>query len=146
MMGDDAVVVTKELSVPLTEFEFRASTGGGPGGQHVNRSATRIELWWNPTTSPSLTGTQRALVTERLAHRLDRSGRIRVVSGSRRSQLMNREAALARLAELIASALRVAPKRRKTRPTKASVERRLVNKRRRSTQKQNRGRPRRDDE
>ena len=146
MMSGDSVAVTPSLSIPLSEFEFRASTGGGPGGQHVNRSATRIELWWNPAMSPSLTGAERALVVERLGHRLDQRGRIRVVSGSRRSQLMNREAAIARLADLIAAALRVNPKRRKTRPTKASVERRLANKRRRSSQKQDRGRPRREDE
>lgn len=140
------MAVTQSLSIPLAEFEFRASTGGGPGGQHVNRSATRIELWWNPTTSPALTESERARVVSRLAHRLDQHGRIRVVSGSRRSQLMNREAAIARLAELVAAAVRVTPRRRKTRPTKASVERRLADKRRRGRQKQDRGRPRREDE
>ena len=146
MTGDDFVAVTPTLSIPLSEFEFRATAGGGPGGQHVNRSATRIELWWSPATSLTLTEGQRALLLDRLGHRLDQRGWLRIVSGSRRSQLMNREAAMARLAKLLESALKVAPPRRKTRPTKASVERRLAEKRHRSDQKRTRGRSTREDE
>ncbi|MEK7381026.1 MAG: aminoacyl-tRNA hydrolase, partial [Gemmatimonadota bacterium] len=86
------------------------------------------------------------LLLDRLGHRLDQRGWLRIVSGSRRSQLMNREAAMARLAKLLESALKVAPPRRKTRPTKASVERRLAAKRHRSDQKRTRGRSTREDE
>lgn len=139
MIAEDGLLeITPALRLPVRELTFRATPAGGPGGQHANRSSTRIELWWNVAGSPSLTEAQRALVTTRLGRRLDREGRLRIVSAERRSQAQNREAALARLVTLVASALQVAPPRRRTRPTRGSVEARLAAKRRRAARKRDR--------
>ena len=113
---------------------------GFHGGQHVNTSSTRIELRWNPGRSVALDEGARALVVERLASRLDGEGWLRVVSSARRSQQQNREAAETRLAELVRGALRVQKKRRPTKPTRASKEARIAQKRKRSeTKRQRRG-------
>lgn len=136
MEGD--LVVSPALVIPLGELEIRATRSAGPGGQHVNTSSTRIEVVWDVAASPTLTDEQRARLLVRLATRLDTSGRLRLVAGARRSQLQNRDAALERLAELVAAAL-VVPKRRKpTRPTRASKERRLTEKRQRGARKRER--------
>ncbi len=143
---DGLVRITPRLAIPLTELSFRATTGGGPGGQHVNRSATRIELRWNLLESPSLSEPQRARLRERLAHRLDARGTIRLVAGARRSQAANRDEAVRRFARLVAGALHVAPPRKPTRPTAASRRRRLADKRRRADRKRDRRRVDRNDE
>jgi ribosome-associated protein len=136
MEGD--LVVSPMLVIPLGELEIRATRASGPGGQHVNTSSTRVEVVWDVAASPTPTAEQRARLLVRLATRLDTSGRLRLVAGTRRSQLQNREAALERLAELVAAAL-VVPKRRKpTRPTRASKERRLTEKRQRGARKRDR--------
>jgi ribosome-associated protein len=126
------------LVIPLGELEIRATRSSGPGGQHVNTSSTRVEVVWDVAASPTPTAEQRKRLLVRLATRLDTSGRLRLVAGARRSQLQNRAAALERLAELVAAAL-VVPKRRKpTRPTRASKERRLTEKRQRGARKRDR--------
>lgn len=139
------LVITDELTLPLSELEFRATPAGGPGGQHVNRSATRIELWWNVAESPSLDPEQRARLLTQLASRLDAGGRLRIVAASRRSQLQNREEAVARLVSAVRNALHVARPRRKTRVPRASREARLDAKRRRGNIKASR-RPVREDD
>ena len=108
----------------------------------MNRTATRIELRWNVAESPSLSEAQRALLLAKLARRLDRTGRIRVVSDERRSQRQNREAAVERFIKVIASWLHVARPRKKTKPTRSSVERRLETKKRRAGTKATRSRVR----
>lgn len=135
---DRQLHLTPALSIPRAELEFRATTGGGPGGQHVNRSATRVELSWNVAESPSLSAEQRELLLGRLAHRLDKRGRLRLVSGTRRSQMMNRDDVVHRFVNVVGSALAVRPVRRPTKPSKAAVERRLTDKRRQSQQKRRR--------
>jgi ribosome-associated protein len=140
---DGDLVVSPALVIPLAELEVRATRAAGPGGQHVNTSSTRIELVWDVAASPAVGEEVRARLLERLASRLDTSGRLRVVAGARRSQLQNREAALARLAELVAAALVVPKRRRPTKPTRASKERRLTEKRLRGERKRQR-RPGRD--
>ena len=137
--------ITNELTLPLAELEFRATPAGGPGGQHVNRSATRIELWWDVSESPSLDPAQRTLLLARLASRLDASGRLRIVAASRRSQLQNRQEAVTRFVTSIRNALHVAKPRRKTRVPRAARKARLEAKRRRGTLKTSR-RPVREDE
>jgi ribosome-associated protein len=124
--------------VPETELEIRATRAGGPGGQHVNKAATRIEVVWDVTASPSLTEGQRARLRSRLASRLDGRGRLRVVSDASRSQRRNLETAVARLRHVVAAALRVPRPRKPTRPPKAAIERRLEAKRRQSARKRNR--------
>lgn len=121
--------------IPDGELDLKATPGGGPGGQHVNRSATRVELWWDLEHSPSLDETQRALLRERLGHRLDGQGRLRIVSAVHRSQARNRDEAMRRLQDLLARALTPRKKRKPTRPTRASKERRLAEKRKRSETK-----------
>jgi ribosome-associated protein len=140
---DGDLVVSPALVIPLAELEVRATRAAGPGGQHVNTSSTRIEVVWDVAASPAVGEEVRARLLERLASRLDTSGRLRVVAGARRSQLQNREAALARLAELVAAALVVPKRRRPTKPTRASKERRLTEKRLRGERKRQR-RPGRD--
>jgi ribosome-associated protein len=136
------IAINSRLSIPVAELEFQASRAGGPGGQHVNRSSTRIELWWNIAQSPSVSAEDRDWLLHRLAGRLTAAGAIRFVAAESRSQAQNRAAALARFRETIRRAL-VRPKRRKpTRPTRASREARLAGKRQRSKRKQRRQKPR----
>lgn len=146
MAGEEQTIqITGAFRLPLAELTFRATRAGGPGGQHVNRSATRVELWWNAATSPSLTEVQRGLLLARLGHRIDQAGFLRLVSGARRSQAQNRDAAIERLQTLLAEALRIERPRKATRPTRASVERRLDQKKRRGSRKRERRRPGSDD-
>lgn len=130
--------VTSRVTIARDELVVRATRSGGPGGQHVNTSATRIEVLWNPSTSPSLGEGERQRVTARLASRLDGSGFVRVVASEHRSQRQNREAAEARLADLVRRALAVPKRRVKTRTPRAAIERRLSDKKRRSEQKRDR--------
>ncbi len=129
----------------MSELDYRATRSGGPGGQHVNTSSTRIEVWWNVGTSPTPTAAQRALLLDRLAARLDGDGRLRIVASESRSQLRNREAATERLRELVAAALVVAKPRKRTRPSRAAKAARLEAKRRRSATKRERRHPPHDD-
>jgi ribosome-associated protein len=140
MPKEGMLAVTGAVAIPRTELQYRATRAGGAGGQHVNTSSTRIELLWNVSTTQALDDEARARVATKLASRLDGEGNLRVVSSARRSQAQNREAAEARLAELVRGAL-VIPKRRKpTKPTRASREERLGQKKKRSeTKRQRRG-------
>lgn len=126
------------LAIPRSELLARATRAGGPGGQHVNTSSTRIELLWNPSRSRALDEASRARLLEKLAPRLDAEGNVRVVSSEHRSQLQNRQAAEARLAELVRRALVVPKPRKKTKPSRAAKERRLEAKKRRGETKRRR--------
>lgn len=137
-MPPDTLVVTDDLAIPMHELDVRASRAGGPGGQHVNTSSTRIQVTWNIPASAVLDDAARARLLARLASRLDTAGTLRVVASDRRSQLQNREAALARLAEVVARALAVPKPRRKTRVPRAAKARRLQAKRRRGEVKSRR--------
>jgi ribosome-associated protein len=138
-MDDSAVLrINGRVAIPRGELRFQASRSGGPGGQHVNTSSTRIELWWDIASSAALTEEQRARLLERLATRLDGEGRLRLVSSAHRSQLQNREAVTERLRSVVAEALKVAKVRKATRPTRASKERRLVEKKQRGETKRRR--------
>jgi ribosome-associated protein len=139
MASDNNLEITPDLRIPLSELEYRASRSSGPGGQHVNTSSTRIEVWWDVATSPTLSPEQRARLLQRLSTRLDSSGRLRLVSGASRSQLRNREDVTERLQGVIAAALAVPKKRKPTRPHRAAKEARLEAKRRRSATKRRRG-------
>jgi ribosome-associated protein len=127
--------ISEQLEIPLAELRFRFSRSGGPGGQHVNRSATQVELLFDVGGSASLSEEQRTLVMRRLRRHIDRDGTLHLVSSSTRSQYRNRQEVLARFARLMERALRVRPPRRPTRPTAAARERRLAEKRRRSEAK-----------
>jgi ribosome-associated protein len=145
-MADDGMLdISPELRLPLSELEVRASRAGGPGGQHVNTSSTRVELWWDVAGSRALSEEQRQRLLARLAGRLDRAGRLRVVEGGSRSQLRNRQAATERLTRLVAEALRIPKARKRTRPSRAAKAARLEAKRRRAAVKRERRRPPGDD-
>ena len=139
MVADDnSLYVNGSLSIPRHELEVRVSRSSGAGGQHVNKTSSRVEVFWNIETSRALSDDQRARLQHKLASRLTSDGSIRVVASDMRSQTRNREIAEERLAELIARSLIVPRKRKPTRPTKASKEARLDAKRRHSSKKRDR--------
>jgi ribosome-associated protein len=142
---DGYLEITPALLLPLWELDYRATRSGGPGGQHVNTSSTRIELWWDIGASPTLKDEQRGRLLTRLATRLDGEGRLRIVASESRSQLRNREAATERLREVVAAALAVPKPRKRTKPSRAAKAARLDAKRRRAATKRERRPPRHDD-
>jgi ribosome-associated protein len=123
------------VRIPLREVTLRASRAGGPGGQSVNTTDSRVELRWDVASSPSLTEPQRDRVLGALAHRLTADGVLLLHASEHRSQLRNREAVLVRLTELLRAALTPEQPRRPTRRTLASRERRLRAKHVRSDRK-----------
>lgn len=144
-MSDGDLRINDDLSIPLAELTWKATRSGGPGGQHVNTSATRVEITWDVAASPSLDDARRSRILKRLANRIDSHGILRIVEGGSRSQHQNREAVTRRLAELVAKALVRRRPRRKTRPSRAAREKRLRKKRERAETKKMRG-PVRPDE
>lgn len=146
-MADETTVlqINDSLWIPRAELTYRATRSGGPGGQHVNTSSSRVELAWNVDASPSVTEEQRALIKAKLGNRINSEG-VMLLSGSEsRSQHQNKEAVTARFAELVAQALVVPKVRRKTKPSRASKEARLQEKKQRSQTKRMRGGIRPDD-
>lgn len=134
----DDLAVTPELTIAGPEITFRFSRSGGPGGQHVNTTETRVELLWDVAGSPSLNEDQRARLLEALAGRLDGAGLLRIVAGETRSQTENRARALRRLVLLVAAALQPRKTRRPTRPSAAAKSERLARKRQRAETKRRR--------
>ncbi len=130
--------VVPGVAIPRVELEYRATRAGGPGGQHVNTSSTRIELLWNLSASIAVTDEQRERLRTRLGSRLDAEGRVRVVASDRRSQAQNKQAAEERLVALVAHALHIPKKRKPTKPTRGATERRLSSKKRQSDKKRDR--------
>jgi ribosome-associated protein len=131
-MDGESIRVTRTVSLPLSEIELRTSRSSGPGGQHANTSETRVEALFDVERSAALTPAQKRRVVAK-------SGTVlRAVAQDERSQLRNRGLAIERLAGQLREALRVERKRVPTRPTAASVERRLTAKRRRAEVKRRR--------
>ena len=138
MTAGSALHVNSEVSIPRFELTFRATRAGGPGGQHVNTSSTRVELLWNVERTRSISEAQRSRLREKLASRLDGDGNVRVVASAYRSQARNRDDAEDRLATLIRRALIVPKARKKTRPGRSAVESRLRLKQHKSDKKRER--------
>ncbi|MBI4541113.1 MAG: aminoacyl-tRNA hydrolase [Gemmatimonadetes bacterium] len=138
--ASDLIRIDDSLAIQADELTYRASRAGGPGGQHVNRASTRVELLWDVRCSPSLTGEQRARILEKLAKRISHEGALRLVAGGARSQYQNKLAVTARFRALVARALRVPKPRKKTRPPRAAEEARLREKKRRAHAKRLRSR------
>jgi ribosome-associated protein len=130
----ESLEINESVAIPLEEIELRASRSSGPGGQHANVTASRIEAVFRIEASASLSEEQRRLLVERLGPRVS------AVAQDARSQARNRELALERLAEKLAAALAVSKRRRPTKPSRAARERRLEQKRRRSERKAQRRR------
>lgn len=135
----DSIEILPGLAIPSSEVTYRASRSGGPGGQHVNTSSTRIELVWNVIESASLSDDQRARIMEKLSNRISGEGNLILAGASSRSQHQNREEVTARFSELLREALHVPKRRKKTKPPRASKEKRLQAKKRRSDVKRMRG-------
>jgi ribosome-associated protein len=129
----------RDVAIPLSEITIRASRSSGPGGQHANVTASRIEAVFDVAESQSLTPLQKERVTARCGPV------VRAVAQDARSQIRNRELALRRLEARLAHALAVRRPRHATKPTAAARTRRLDAKRRRSQRKRERGRPADDD-
>lgn len=127
--------INERLSLPLGEIELRTSRSSGPGGQHANVTASRVEAVFDVEASATLDDAQRARLLERLGPV------VTVVAQDARGQARNRELALERLAAKIAAGLRVRRKRRATKPTRASRRRRLEQKRRTGEKKRRRQSP-----
>jgi ribosome-associated protein len=131
----DGVEINSELTIPLAEVTLRASRSSGPGGQHANVTASRVEASFDVLASPTLTEIQRERVLARIGPR------VVAIAQDERSQARNREMALTRLGERLASALATPKRRHATRPTAASRERRLATKRREAQRKRERRPP-----
>ncbi len=136
---DDVLTITDNVFIPTAELTFRASRSGGPGGQHVNTSSTRVELAWDVGSTPNLTEDQRARVLDKLGNRINSEGVLLLTEGGSRSQHKNKEAVTARFQELVAEALHVPKPRKRTRPPRASRERRIRAKKHRAEIKRLRG-------
>jgi ribosome-associated protein len=128
-MPGESIQVTRTVSIPLSEVELRTSRSSGPGGQHAQKSETRVEAVFDVEASATLTEAQKRRIVER------RGPVVRAIAQDERSQARNRELALERLAGELREALRVRRPRRPTTPSRAAVERRLETKRRRAQAK-----------
>ena len=131
--------ITPGLIISRAELSFRTSRSGGPGGQHVNKVETRVELLFDVAHSPSLSEDQRARLLAALASRLDSEGELHLVSDRYRSQYANREDVLARFVLLLQHALRPQIPRRPTKIPRGAKESRLREKRERGEIKRRRG-------
>lgn len=130
--------VNQDLVIPDSELHVQASRSSGAGGQHVNKTSSRIEITWNVRQSRVVSEEQRAMLESRLASRLSEDGTVRVVASDTRSQLRNRETAERRLGELVARSLVVRRKRKPTRRPRAANEARLTEKKKHSEKKRHR--------
>src|SRR5256886_12921016 len=135
-MASESIRVTRSVTLPVAEVDFRTSRSSGPGGQHAQKSETRVEAVFDVESSQALTETQKRRVVAKAGPVL------RTIAQDERSQLRNKELALGRLVEQLRGALYVERKRKPTKPSKAAVERRLESKKRRSQTKKLRQQPR----
>jgi ribosome-associated protein len=130
--------VTRSVVIPLAEIELTHSPSGGPGGQHANKTSTRVDLSWNVDRSSAVGPRQRERIRARLRNRIDTNGNLHLSSAANRSQLRNREAVLERLAQLLEGALRVEKTRRPTKPSRRATDERIQQKKRRGAIKRSR--------
>jgi ribosome-associated protein len=144
-LEEDNLQINESTVIPVSELRFRFSRSSGPGGQHVQKTSTRVELLFDVANSPSLTDAQRSRVLDRLSGYVDSAGVLHLFSQSARSQLRNRQEAVDRFQALIRHALKRRRRRKPTRPSAASRERRLQKKRERSQRKRLRGQVREPD-
>ena len=144
MAGQEDLRVSAGLLIPASELREAATRSRGPGGQHVNKTSTRVTLRWNVDRSEVISASQRRRLRERLDTRVSRAGDLVVHCDETRSRSRNREIARERLSGLIAGALARRKARRPTKPSKASRSRRVDAKTRRGALKEGRRPPRTD--
>jgi ribosome-associated protein len=137
----DAIVVTDSVRVPATALTMRAVRASGPGGQNVNKVASKVDLRVELEAIEGLADSARQRLRALAAHRLDADGRLQITSQLTRDQPRNVEDAREKVRALVAAAMREPKRRRPSRPTAAARERRIESKKRRSTTKRLRGRP-----
>ena len=138
MSNQDLLIINNKVSIPESELNLRFDTSGGPGGQHANRSATRVTLLFDVANSPSLDDDSRARLLENLGSHLDKKGVFRVQVHDTRSQKQNREIAESRFMILLADALAEAKERIKTQPSTAASEKQKAEKKKHSQRKEER--------
>ena len=134
-----ALIINEKVNIPLSELVYTASRSSGPGGQHVNTADTRIQVRWNVKESTALNDAERARLLKKLASRLTEAGDLILAGDTHRSQRRNREEVTQRLAVLVREALIPPKPRKKTKPTRASREKRLDEKRKKARTKKDRG-------
>lgn len=137
----DEIRIAPDLAIPLAEIELRFSRSSGPGGQNVNKTATRVELLFDVANSTALSAAQRERLLEQLGGLLDGRGVLHLASSEHASQWRNRQEVIERLRVMLAQGLRVPKRRIPTHPTRSSIERRLARKRLRADVKRQRRRP-----
>jgi ribosome-associated protein len=145
MAESSELQVTDTVAIPLSELRYQFSRSSGPGGQHVNRTSTQVELTFDVQGSASLDESQRARVLSKLGPAIDSRGILRLTCQTTRSQARNRAEVTERLQRVLRQALHIPKPRRPTRPRRAAVERRLEEKRRAGTLKQERRRQQSDE-
>jgi ribosome-associated protein len=140
----DDLPIDARTTIPGRELHLAFARAGGPGGQNVNKVASKVELRWSPASSAALSDEQKQRIVRRLGHRLTKDGELIVTSARSRDQARNRDDARAKLARIVSRALEEVRPRKPTRPSAAARRRRLREKRQRSVRKQGR-RPPADD-
>lgn len=138
--------ITDTVTIPMAELQFHFSRSGGPGGQHVNRTATQVELTFDVQRSASLDESQRVRILNKLKSAIDSRGVLHLTCQATRSQSRNRAEVIERFQRLLRQALHIPKPRRPTQPGRAAVERRLQEKRRAGMLKQERRRQQPADE
>ncbi len=145
MKDPDFLTINSHLQIPLSELRFRYTRSRGPGGQHVNRTESQVELLWDVRHAASLSETQRHRIERALANRIDKEGVLHLTSSQRRSQWQNKKAVTERFVALLREAVKPPRKRIATRPSRAAKEKRLQAKRHHARIKQQRGKVRGED-
>lgn len=144
-MSGDTLRIIGNLCIPLSEISFTADRSSGPGGQHVNKTSSRVTLWFDLEGSKALDEREKDILRNKLAGRISREGRLFLVCQETRSQKSNKEAALYRFVELLRRALATPRPRRRTHVPMAAKRRRLEAKRRRGGLKRERAGPAREE-
>ena len=145
MIDDEVLHISDNLQVPVSELQYRYSRSGGPGGQHVNRTESQVELLWDVRNASGLSKTQRYRIERALANRIDKDGILHLTASERRSQLQNKKAVTDRFVALLREAIKPPKKRIPTKPSSSAREKRLQEKRHRSEIKQHRGKVKGED-